>query len=756
MAFTDLKLLKHYKTYKNNIVKEFYTPVLQEAILYQRSVGFFSSTALIELTKGISGIVKNGGKIQFIVSPYLSQEDVEAITKGYEKKKIIEQALLREYREPENYFQEERLNLLAHLIEDGHMEIKVAFTPPDKFTGMYHEKVGILEDKFGNKIVFTGSLNETINAFYNNYESIVVFTSWEESKQYAEEMQEDFALLWNNNDKDLEIIEFPEAVKEKIKINKKPHVNYEVDEERLPYITNSFEVSELPEVLREKIEVNKEQNINNDKEEYQMGKTEIKKGIPYIPEGFELREYQIEAIDNWKQNRYRGIFDMATGTGKTYTGLGAVTKLYEDKRRLAIIIVCPYQHLVEQWVEDIELFNMLPTIGYSSSKQKNWKKRFEDDVLDFSIGVIDTFCFVTTNATYSSKFVVEQMKNLGKDTLLLIDEAHNFGSPNLRKRLYLNIEYRLALSATLERHGDEEGTSYLKNYFGDKCIEYDLQKAIKDGKLTPYYYYPIIVYLDEEETEQYRDISYKISKECHKDKYGIIKMTEKGKMLLLQRARIVAGAKSKLAELKNKMKKYKNDTHILIYCGATRVQTFEHDESENDEYGERQIVAVSKILGNELGMKVTHFTSNESARERELIKKKFEMSDPYQAIVAIKCLDEGVNIPSIKMAFILASTTNPKEYIQRRGRVLRLAKSKSHAVIYDFITLVRPLDEVNPYGADYNCERALAKRELARIKEFGEISLNSRESYELINDIECAYKLINENLEEINDESEFR
>lgn len=720
MAFTDLNLLKHYKTYKHNIVKEFYTPVLQESVLYQRSVGFFSSTALIELTKGIAGIVKNGGKIQFIVSPYLSEEDVAAIQKGYEKKKIIEQALLREYKEPENYFQEERLNLLSHLIENGNLDIKVAFTPPNKSTGMYHEKVGIVTDAEGNKIVFTGSLNETINAFYNNYESIVVFTSWEESRQYAEEMQNDFDALWNNEDTNLEIIEFPEVVKEKIKLNQKPKINYDIDEEEM--------VEESP----------------------------VQKGVPRMPPGFDLRDYQKDAIEKWKENNYCGIFDMATGTGKTYTGLGAVTKLYEAKKRLAIIIVCPYQHLVEQWVEDIELFNLLPTIGYSSSKQKNWKKRLEDDILDFSIGVIDCFCFVTTNATYSSKFVCEQMKYLGKDTLLLVDEAHNFGSLNLRNKLYPNIEYRLALSATLDRHGDEEGTDCLKTYFGEKCIQYDLKRAIKEGKLTPYYYYPVVVYLDEDEMEQYRDISYRVSKECHKDKHGNLKITDKGKRLLLQRARIVAGAKSKLVELKKLMQNYKNDTHILVYCGATRVQTFEYDESEHDEEGERQIVAVSKILGNELGMKVTHFTSNESAEEREVIKRRFASADPYQAIVAIKCLDEGVNIPSIKTAFILASTTNPKEYIQRRGRVLRLASNKPYAVIYDFVTLVRPLEEVNPYSTDYNCERALAKRELARIKEFGEIALNSRDSDELINDLECAYELSIEELEDIDDGSEFR
>lgn len=135
---------------------------------------------------------------------------------------------------------------------------------------------------------------------------------------------------------------------------------------------------------------------------------------------------------------------------------------------------------------------------------------------------------------------------------------------------------------------------------------------------------------------------------------------------------------------------------LLVYCGATRTQDFLNDTSDRDEEGERQIVSVSKMLGNELGMKVTHFTSNESAEEREVIKQCFATASPYQAIIAIKCLDEGVNIPSIKTAFILASTTNPKEYIQRRGRVLRLAKNKPYAVIYDFVTLTEPLEDVNP------------------------------------------------------------
>lgn len=710
MSFKDIPLLRYYKTYKNNVVKEFYTPILKEAVLYQRAVGFFTSGALIDLTKGLRGLIRNHGKIQFIVSPRLSEDDIVAINKGYDRRKIIGQALMRDFKEPENYYEEERLNFLAYLIEEGFLDIKVAFTPPEKASGIYHEKVGIVTDEYGNKIVFTGSLNETINAFHVNSESIVVFKSWEESKVYVEDIQKDFEQLWNKKDDDIEILDFPKVLREKFDIMRKPELDSFFTNEFYSEDSDDLTVSNIPE-----------------------------RGIPHTPSGFFFRDYQKDAIETWENNDYCGIFDMATGTGKTYTGLGAVVHLYEKKKRLAIIIVCPYQHLVEQWVEDIELFNMAPTIGYSASKQKDWKKRLENDVLDFSLGVIDTFCFITTNATYSSKFVCEQMKHLGADTLLLVDEAHNFGSLRLRTKLYPNIQYRLALSATLDRHGDNEGTVILKDYFGEKCIEYDLKRAIDEKKLTPYYYYPILVYLDEDEYDRYKELSYLALKECYKDKLGKLIITEKGKRLLLKRAKVVAGARGKLAKLRELMKDYKEDTHILVYCGSAKTQDFSSDMSDPDEEGERQIVAVSKMLGNELGMKVTHFTSNETAEEREIIKQRFASASPYQAIIAIKCLDEGVNIPSIKTAFILASTTNPKEYIQRRGRVLRLAKNKPYAVIYDFVTLAEPMENVNSYNPDFNYEKALAKRELQRIIEFGKISKNARDSDALINDIKAAF-----------------
>ena len=193
--------------------------------------------------------------------------------------------------------------------------------------------------------------------------------------------------------------------------------------------------------------------------------------------------------------------------------------------------------------------------------------------------------------------------------------------------------------------------------------------------------------------------------------------------------------------LRELMEEYKNDTHILVYCGAARNNDFSDDVSATDEEGERQIVSVSKMLGMELEMKVTHFTSSESAVEREQIKRQFAKADPYQAIVAIKCLDEGVNIPSIKTAFILASSTNPKEYIQRRGRVLRKSEGKPFAVIYDFITLPTPLDYVNSKSNNARLDLSLIKKEIIRMQEFGEISKNPSEADKIIKELQETYGL---------------
>ena len=226
MSYVDLTILRGYKTNKNDVVKEFYIPVLKQSVLYKRAVGFFSSTALIELSKGISGLVRNGGKIKFIVSPLLTEEDINAISKGYNERKVIELALMREFREPKNSSDEERLNWLATLISTNHMEIKIAFTPQQKRTGMYHEKIGVLYDCNGNKLAFTGSMNETINAFHNNYESIVVFNSLvNEDYQRVIDLENSFDSLWEGRESNITVMDFPSVIREKLISYKKDSID---------------------------------------------------------------------------------------------------------------------------------------------------------------------------------------------------------------------------------------------------------------------------------------------------------------------------------------------------------------------------------------------------------------------------------------------------------------------------------------------------------------------------------------------------
>ncbi len=706
MSLLDVPLLREYRSYRNNVVKEFYIPVLKEATKYQRAVGFFTSDALIEISKGISGLILNGGSIELIVSPILNKADIEAIEEGYDQRQTVENAIIREFHEPKNDTEKERLAWISYLIEIGKLDIMVAFTKKNSVVSMFHEKMGIITDAEENVIAFSGSMNETSNAFFNNYESFDVYCSWKEyEKDRVDNKIEAFAHIWGNKEEKLEVIDFPKAAKEKLLKYKTDNIHPQIDEQ----LADSY-VIETPEV--------------------KFG----------IHENIDLYDYQKEAILQWEKEGYCGIFDMATGTGKTYTGLGAATWLLKNVNRLAVIIVCPYQHLVEQWVEDIVQFGFKPIIAFSSSPQSNWKERLKDDVIDYNLGIVDAMCLVTTNATYTSTYVQSQIDKITGDILIVVDEAHNFGAMRLSNYLRSDIKYRLALSATLERHRDPEGTKALFDYFGNKCIEYDLKRAIDEDKLTRYYYYPVLVNLSPEELEKYHELSAKISKLCKYREDGKVKLSEAAKTLLIQRARIVAGAIEKVSVLKELMSEYVNDNQILVYCGATKPYNPELDESERDDDGERQIVMISKMLGLELGMAVRHFTSNETAKEREQIKAQFAEANPYQALIAIKCLDEGVNIPSIKTAFILASSTNPKEYIQRRGRVLRKYPGKEYAVIYDFVTLPRLLSDVDAYE-DNRSEISLVKREIARMKEFGYISQNPEKTDQVIKEITHAYGL---------------
>lgn len=716
MNFRDIDIKKEYRSLLDNVAKDFYIPLLSRATLYQRAVGFFSSTALIEISKGITALAQNGGKIQLVASPYLSDEDITAIKNGYQMRdKIVKAAVLRELKPETSVSGSARLNLLANLIADDILDIKIAFTEDEDKLGMYHEKMGIITDADHNQVAFAGSMNESATAMTLNYETIDVYCSWKGEEERVRAKENAFVSIWGNTEPNISIIDFPELKQEIIDRYKRAKPDYDLDRKELEHETGYVEL---------------------------VGTNE---NYPKFPDGFHLHDYQEQAIEEWKHQGFCGIFDMATGTGKTYTGLGALTTLAQSvDNKLAAIIVCPYQHLVEQWVEDIEKFNIHPIIGYSGSSQKDWKKQLEDAIRDQKLRVRNRefFCFVCTNATYASEFVQKQINKIKSAILFMVDEAHNFGAPYLSCLMHERYTYRLALSATINRHNDEEGTEKLFNFFGNKCIEYTLERAISEKKLTPYKYYPIIVTLSDEELEAYNQLSYEMGKCIIRGKNGKAKLSKQGERLALKRSRIVAGARGKLNALEEAIEPYRGDSHLLVYCGATKGLEENQENSDVDAEDLRQIDEVTNLLGNKMQMEVSQFTSKENIDERAVLKREFSIGETLKVLIAIKCLDEGVNIPKIKTAFILASTTNPKEYIQRRGRVLRLAEGKEYAEIYDFITLpYSPDDVISLTEAQLKRCITLVKNELNRATEFSRLSLNMVEAESILDDVRDAYSL---------------
>ena len=252
--------------------------------------------------------------------------------------------------------------------------------------------------------------------------------------------------------------------------------------------------------------------------------------------------------------------------------------------------------------------------------------------------------------------------------------------------------------------------------------------------LCRYLYYPILVDLTESEGEQYWELTQQISRNSFSEDG---EMSPVLKMLLIKRSRLLASAANKLPALSQVLESLESPANrALVYCGDGRVES----DASGDQDNERQIEATLRLLGGKHGLRVRKFTCDESVEEREDMLGRLR-DRQLDAIVAIRCLDEGIDVPDIRMAFILASSTNPRQFIQRRGRLLRRAPGKNRAYIWDFV--VRPPDLGGKFDeVTFNTERRLLKRELERIVDFcrtaenGDVALNQllnlRKTYNLL------------------------
>jgi superfamily II DNA or RNA helicase len=449
------------------------------------------------------------------------------------------------------------------------------------------------------------------------------------------------------------------------------------------------------------------------------------------PDWLTPRGYQSEAVSTWAAGGGQGILNMATGTGKTITACIAASELYAlQDDRLALVVAAPYTHLVDQWTADLEAFGARPFRAYGS--RTDWTEELSAAITEFRAGVRDLLTIVTTHTTFATDHLRRMIGRLdGAETLLIADEVHHMGAPHIREYLASGIRARLGLSATPERWYDDDGTEALLSYFsGGIVFEYGLGEAIENGYLSEYYYVPHIVELTADEAEQYRDLSRAIGR-CINGAGGggsggtdlSVQDDTQLERLLIRRSRLVGTARNKLETLEQLLREQgpQDIHHTLVYCGDGSIELDGEIEEEGagpDEEPDmkRQIRLVTELLGNELEVRAHQFTYEEDQPTRERLLEDFE-DGSLQALVAIRCLDEGVDVPATETAFMLASSSNPRQFVQRRGRILRPHEDKRRSVIHDFI--VAPPSTLSDDGTEtFGVERNLLEGQLRRVETF--------------------------------------
>ncbi|TLS36477.1 DEAD/DEAH box helicase family protein [Pseudalkalibacillus caeni] len=638
MSLYDLNLKYKYRSDNDQIHRDFYEKCLQESVHYDRAVGYFTSSSLSVIAKGLEEFIEREGTIRMIANPYLTVEDVEAIRLGYQAKTdVVSQALLRQIEMSEKTIREDALNTLAWLIYQGKLDIKIAFT---KNNSLYHEKFGIFYDKDGNRVAFSGSANETVGGILNNFEKIDVF--WRGSDQERiEDMVVDFENLWSDNTNGLSVIEIPNIVKEKIAGYKKEGAKI-----KLP------------------------------------GKV------------IKPRPYQQEAIDAVVNNNWHGILEMATGTGKTITSLLISNEFFKQRGRIFLVIIVPFTHLVGQWERNCQELNY-KKFTHCFGAKKSWVNKLQTDVRDFNLGLIEKHVAITTYKTAASPEFNNLIEKLRGKSFLIADECHYFGVKSLRENKLAEMEAKLGLSATPERWWDEEGTNFIEEFFGPPVYEYDMKEAIENGALTEYIYNPLIVDLTDEEVEGYEKLTKRLIHLYSDEKTNKEEISEVNR----KRSLLISKAESKKEALFRifDQKEREEVSHTLVYCAPGEVDL------------------ITSNLAN-LGYRVHRFNSEVPMKERAKILESFDLGS-IQILVAIKCLDEGVDVPSTKVAYFLASTSNPREFVQRRGRILRKYPNKNLAQIYDFVVL--------PENVNDQMFKSIASKELPRFAEFSRFAINN-------------------------------
>lgn len=694
-----------YKSDQDNILEDFYFPTLSVANRYDRAVGFFSASTISYAAQALSAFVKNAGQIRLILGAFSDQQDLEAVKEGYRHKEVSERIgheLLSMISNVSDELFQNRFETLSWLVAHGRLEVKIAL----REKGMFHDKVGVISDLNDDRVVFSGSANESTHALLPtyNYESINVFKTWvPEHREFFEPHIDSFERLWKNESHATAVIDIPTAVQEKL-ISTARALDYTPDPE--------IEAAIAARVLARTGSVRSTAS----------GKPREPSTINGHP--FNMRDHQIAALEAWKaKGDFQGTFDLATGAGKTITAIHAIVKLSEAIDGLVCVIAAPYQNLADQWVDILATFNVYPVKCYISRAQ--WEDKLKNMVHELAMGSRKFGAVVVVNRTLKSPEFQECLAKLnGKRLLWIGDECHHHTSKAYEGFLPVHARYRIGLSATPRHYLDEERNERLSEFYGSVVSRYTLKQAIEDKVLTPYVYYPHLVPFNLAEADEFVELSEQIGKLMARQGGKSSDMPPQLTGLLMRRARLVGSAANKLPTLQAVLTGNPPRQHTLFYCGDGTVETDEEQSEAEDSnlQSRRQVEAVSEML-HEMSWDVSRFTSRESRKDRDSILENFRLGI-IDAMVAIRCLDEGIDVPACSTAYILASSRDPRQFVQRRGRILRRSPGKEQATIHDFVVV---LPDGYDTGSDY--AKRLIKSELARVAEFSSLSENRSEAY---------------------------
>ena len=711
-----------YRPGEYNSPEKFFNDGLENSNEFDLQLGYFSSATISVLADGFATFISKGGKMRLVINHIVSTEDKNAISKGL-KGGFINCFDLTDFAQLRKTFDEytqQFFECLAFLIYNKRIDIRII--KPRNKKGISHTKTGQFRD--GDSVTsFTGSANFTISGLFNNLEEIKIDRSDSldvMTRKRIESQREEFDCIMDGTKRNIEYLS-PENLISAIKTN-----------------YGDKDIEELLDVEAKLRKIKHDKKVQELKRQDSLVSEPIEEILPCFPFPSGPRDYQQLAFDNWKNNGQKGLFAMATGTGKTITSLNCLLEIYKRKGYYKAIILVPTITLVNQWEQECRKFRFSNIIKVYS---KNLVWRDEVERVHFNEKYKSdkdpevSYIIISTYASYSREKVFNVLNGFDKRRVLMIaDECHNMGSGSLVKRLK-EIPYlrRIGLSATPERQFDENGNNKLRKFFGSEehyTYEYSMKEAIDKGVLCRYMYYPHIVKLTSDEMDAYLELSEKISRYFNYNTCSFDEQDEMLKRLLLARKRIIHKAVNKLAMFKEIIQKRfeekGNLKYSLIYVPEGNspdyldsADDFDHTEEIADDNDAEHLINQYTLAVTEIDRSVTVRKFVSGQQDREEILSDFA-AGKLHVLTSMKCLDEGVDVPRSELAIFCSSTGNPRQFIQRRGRVLRTHKDKKMAELHELVVV----PEVSPNSNSYRMEQSLLRGELARVNNFALLSEN--------------------------------